>query len=485
MKAVIIGSGIAGLMSARVLADFDHEVVIIERDELPQAPQARPGTPQAYHPHHLTPRGRMILESLFPGLNEALLKHGAHNSQGKEILFYYPFGNISLTTPVNDAACSRSLLEWQIRQYVRQMDQVRFIPGTKVTDLKVDHANNRIYGVAGRGNDGSSLDIEADRIVFAAGYHSRLSDWLKRYDYDIPQPEILTTKLGYSTRHYAVTGALALTWDTLHIEAPKGSDLPTCVVSFKENEVMEVILGNTGGLYPPTDAEAFESTLKQHDNPILKNVLQKAVPLGVPRGYRMPEVYCRHFDKMHGFPSGLLVMGDALCNFDPIHGTGITIAAIQAALLQKKLTENQKQPFPDFEVNYLKDAQHAIEPAWWINAVSDFGNEAVQHIYAQPLKGIKFAKIFIDQVIAFATIAGQIELLGLVWLVKTSFLSPHELINKTIFDLLRSAGFAGELEALINKGEISNPETWKQGQCPDIPSFEDALFMPKEILQQP
>ncbi len=471
-------------MSARIFANFNYEVVIIERDELPQDPQTRPGTPQAYHPHHLTPRGRMILESLFPGLNEALLKNGAHNSLGKEILFYYPFGNISLKTPTNDAACSRSLLEWQIRQYVQQMDNVHLILRTKVTDLKVDNANNRIYGVEGRGEDGSLLDMEANMVVFAAGYYSRLSDWLKGYGYDIPQPEILTTKLGYSTRHYSVAGASALTWDTLHIEALKGSDWPTCVVSFKENEVMEVILGNIGGTYPPTDEEAFERILKELDNPVLNGILQNAVPLDVPRGYRMPEVYCRHFDKMPDFPSGLLVMGDALCNFDPIHGTGITVAAIQAELLQKKIIENQKQPIPGFEVNYLENAQHAIEPAWWINAVSDFGNEAVQHIYTKPLKGIRFAKIFIDQVITFATKASQIQLLGLVWLVKTSFLSPHELINKTIFDLLRSAGFAGKLEELINKGAISDPETWDQGRCPDIPFFEDSLFMPKEILQQ-
>lgn len=484
MKTVIIGSGIAGLMSARILADFNKEIIIIERDELPQTPVARPGTPQAYHPHHLTPRGRMFLEYLFPGLNETLLKNGAHNSRDKEILFYYPFGNISLKTPASDAACSRSLLEWQIRQYVQQIDNVRFISGTKATELKIDTTNNKIYGVVGRRNDRSSLDIDADRVVFAAGYHSRLSNWLKRYGYDIPQPEILTTKLGYSTRHYSVANASALTWDTLHIENPKDNDRPTCVVSFMENEVMEVILGNIGGKYPPTDTESFEKELKELNNPILNTVLQNAVPLEAPRGYRMPEIYCRHFDKMPNLPEGLLIMGDALCNFDPIHGTGITVAAIQAELLQKKLTENQKQPFPDFELNYLQNVQYAIEPAWWINAVSDFGNEAVQHIYSQPLKGVKPAKIFIDCVITFATTANITKLLGLVWLVKTSFLSPHELINKAIFNMLHSAGFAGDLIKLINEGEMSDPETWEQGRCPDIPSFDDSLFMPKEILQQ-
>ena len=37
-RAVIVGSGIAGLSAARAVADRFRQVVIVDRDELPKAP---------------------------------------------------------------------------------------------------------------------------------------------------------------------------------------------------------------------------------------------------------------------------------------------------------------------------------------------------------------------------------------------------------------------------------------------------------------
>lgn len=76
-KAIVIGAGIAGLLTARVLSDFYGEVLIIERDEFSLKPSNRLGTPQAFHPHRMLPRGSMILERYFPDYIEDLLNLGA------------------------------------------------------------------------------------------------------------------------------------------------------------------------------------------------------------------------------------------------------------------------------------------------------------------------------------------------------------------------------------------------------------------------
>ena len=48
-SAIVIGAGIAGLVTARVLADHVDQVTILERDHLPGEPVVRRGVPQGRH----------------------------------------------------------------------------------------------------------------------------------------------------------------------------------------------------------------------------------------------------------------------------------------------------------------------------------------------------------------------------------------------------------------------------------------------------
>jgi 2-polyprenyl-6-methoxyphenol hydroxylase-like FAD-dependent oxidoreductase len=45
--AVVLGASMAGLLAARVLADFFRAVTVVERDMLPDNPDNRQGVPQA------------------------------------------------------------------------------------------------------------------------------------------------------------------------------------------------------------------------------------------------------------------------------------------------------------------------------------------------------------------------------------------------------------------------------------------------------
>src|SRR5262245_37027289 len=76
-RAIVIGGSIAGMLTARVLADHFDRVIVIERDRLPDQLAPRRGTPQARHLHVLLERGRQILEQLFPGLSQDLVSEGA------------------------------------------------------------------------------------------------------------------------------------------------------------------------------------------------------------------------------------------------------------------------------------------------------------------------------------------------------------------------------------------------------------------------
>ncbi|MGY1683122.1 hypothetical protein [Geodermatophilus sp. SYSU D01176] len=56
-RAVVLGGSTAGLLAARVLADTHPEVVVVQRDELPEGAAHRRGVPQGRHVHGLLGRG--------------------------------------------------------------------------------------------------------------------------------------------------------------------------------------------------------------------------------------------------------------------------------------------------------------------------------------------------------------------------------------------------------------------------------------------
>ena len=66
-----------GLAAAKAVAPLFENVIVFDRDALPEAPSPRPGTPQARHTHGLLAGGHRALERLFPGIELHLVEAGA------------------------------------------------------------------------------------------------------------------------------------------------------------------------------------------------------------------------------------------------------------------------------------------------------------------------------------------------------------------------------------------------------------------------
>jgi hypothetical protein len=184
--AVVVGGSIAGLLAARVLADHLERVTIVERDELPERPEFRPGVPQSRHFHGLLGRGQEVLESLFSGLTAAgasLLEWPA------DLLSLGPAGwgwrfptGISVLTP------SRHLLEWAIRRRVAALACVRFVSSREAVGL-VGTADGRAVcgvrlrrrarGTEARGGVAGEEQLAADVVVDASGRGSHAPRWLE------------------------------------------------------------------------------------------------------------------------------------------------------------------------------------------------------------------------------------------------------------------------------------------------------------------
>lgn len=139
----------AGLCTARILADGFEEVTVIDRDPLPDEPIARRGVPQSRHIHVLLKGGRATLEELFPGFGEDVLSAGGvTHDAARDVNFYMDgdfFANGPRQRPIY--AATRPLYEQIVRRRVATLGGVHFRANCQFTEYVVDDAATTVNGI--------------------------------------------------------------------------------------------------------------------------------------------------------------------------------------------------------------------------------------------------------------------------------------------------------------------------------------------------
>jgi 2-polyprenyl-6-methoxyphenol hydroxylase-like FAD-dependent oxidoreductase len=132
-------------------------------------------------------------------------------------------------------------------------------------------------------------------------------------------------------------------------------------------------LGGRLGEVPPGDAEGFLTYAQSLRTPTIYNAIKHARRLDGVARYGFPESVRRHFERLDGFPRGLLPIGDAICRFNPIYGQGMSVAALEACLLQglvERLAENN-DPIAGLAPAFFAEVPMLIETPWSV-ATLDF-----------------------------------------------------------------------------------------------------------------
>ncbi|WP_281194548.1 NAD(P)/FAD-dependent oxidoreductase [Halorubrum sp. F4] len=370
-RAVVVGGSVAGLCAARVLADAFGEVVLIERDTIPETPRPRDGAPQTSHPHAMLEAGRATIEDLFPGFGERVLGGDGLLIDAAREMRYFDGGDFLADGPerLPMYCASRALFEHAIRQGLDRTPSVSQRGNRAFTTYRTD-ADGNVTGVEFRDEDGTSATLEADLVVDATGRTSRTPSWLEAEGYDPPAESSVEIDVTYSTirvaRPESVRHALVVPPDPPRTRGAAAIPI--------EGDRWEVILQGVHGDDAPTDREGLVAFAEAFPvDEVAELVRDREWTSEGIHHYPFPASVRRHYDRLDRFPDGLVVTGDAIASFNPIYGQGMSVAALDALLLHHALASGG---LDDLGPRFFDRAADVVDAVWNVAVGSDFEFEA-------------------------------------------------------------------------------------------------------------
>jgi 2-polyprenyl-6-methoxyphenol hydroxylase-like FAD-dependent oxidoreductase len=266
------------------------------------------------------------------------------------------------------------MLEGHLRARVRAIRSVTVVDGCDVLGLTSTTDRQRVTGVhvLDRAAGSVARTLAADLVLDATGRGSRTPMWLDQLGYSAPEQDRVEIGVCYASRNFrlrpdALGGDLVILCGGT-AEHPHGG-----VLSVQENGRHIVSMAGMLGDHPPTELAAFRAFAATMPFPDIADAIRDAVPIGEAATLRYQANQRHRYERLPRVPAGLLVLGDAVCSFNPIYAQGMTVAALQAHAMRALLVNGQC-PSPE---RYFRRIAKVIDPAWNMTIGADLANPGV------------------------------------------------------------------------------------------------------------
>lgn len=368
-RALVIGAGMAGLAAARALSNHFEHVLVLDRDDLPPDATHRAGTPQSRHVHGILSGGLCALNEMFSGFTNHLAQAG-----GVEIDFAFdlrierggfdPFPQRKLD--IITYCASRPLIEFTTRQLVGQQPNVKFRQGCRVREILATPDHAIVTGVRCESANGRSEMLPADLVIDASGRGALALELLKSIGRPAPEETSIGMDIGYSTGTFEIPDDLDRNWKCVATMPHAPQTSRGAFLFPREGKQWTLTLFGMHDDKPPGNWEGFLSYAKSLRTQTVYNAISMARQIGEIHRFVLPASVLRHFERLNDFPRGLLPLGDSICRFNPVFGQGMSVAAIEAAHLNRLLSDRagDSGPLAELAKSYFEVVQDLIKTPW-------------------------------------------------------------------------------------------------------------------------
>ncbi|GAB11169.1 hypothetical protein GOARA_064_01710 [Gordonia araii NBRC 100433] len=385
-RAVVLGGSIAGMCAAGAAAAYFDEVLVLERDIIPDDAEHRRGIPQSKHPHFLLNSGRRAMDALFPGFEDALIDAGAlHMMPSLAAAHCEGAGWVPRKeAPMTMVYASRLLIERTLRERLARVPGGRVVEGVNVEGLETADGG-RVTGVWVRGGDEGPDRrlVAADLVVDALGRGSAVADWLAKAGWPEVPVQSLDAGVTYTSQWFQKPADPPASWWWAQMSVMPTADTGPhpvehdflCQIFPIEGDRVLVTMGSWGHPMPRKEEEFLETVHKVRA-PAFGRAVDLCEPISNVFVTKSTGNKRRRYDALADPPGGLVVIGDAICGFNPFYAQGMSSASKSAVLLRDKL-RSADAAGGDVGVGFCRDyfasQRQLLDDIWTLALARDQG----------------------------------------------------------------------------------------------------------------